>query len=417
MSDHGRVPVVEWATDKCSVFEPETGTVTDAPSLAEAAHLLAGRPALLALSRKVTFLRTVRLPDVSKEDMLRLLNLQLGTLFPVDAAELAVDIAPTDEVNAEGRLVIVVAVRTDQLRLALDGARQAGLRVVATVPSLLASMNAGMSDGCVLARKGLDLAIETLESGVIRQSRMVAWPGSEAAARVEAERSLAAAGLPHGSIKTVGGLELDNSDQISASDLELLTHGTWGMDIELPESRTRREQKAVQSTKGVALMMCVAAMGAAAIVFDVRSEQKALLDKGEKTWAKRLTSLKKDNQLFQSRATLLREQKDQFELAFEPKQPLGDVMTVLTNLAPGQLWLTGISLERGKRASLRGTAMSNQAVTSYLASLGEQSRMRDVKLVFANNATVGKVPIVNFSISAHVVGNMPLPDAKKGAKK
>jgi hypothetical protein len=101
------------------------------------------------------------------------------------------------------------------------------------------------------------------------------------------------------------------------------------------------------------------------------------------------------------------------DLAFEPKQRLGDVTFLVNNLCPEGLWLTGLTIERGKLALIRGTAINGEAVYKYLDRLTTQDRFRDVKLVFANNGQIEKVSVVQFSISAHVVGNLPLAEAKK----
>ena len=39
-----------------------------------------------------------------------------------------------------------------------------------------------------------------------------------------------------------------------------------------------------------------------------------------------------------------------------------------------------------------------------------ESRFRNVQLIFANNAEIEGTPVVQFAITAHVVGNFPLVD-------
>jgi hypothetical protein len=106
-------------------------------------------------------------------------------------------------------------------------------------------------------------------------------------------------------------------------------------------------------------------------------------------------------------------------LAFSTGQRFSDVATVVSNSVPPGVWLTGISLERGKRLVLRGTAKTNELVEQYARTLNTldanspQQRLRDVKLEFTNPGSIEQVPVVQFSISAFPVGNVPLYDQTK----
>jgi Tfp pilus assembly protein PilN len=95
------------------------------------------------------------------------------------------------------------------------------------------------------------------------------------------------------------------------------------------------------------------------------------------------------------------------------------VATVAANAVPEGVWLTGMSLDRGKPLQIRGSAKTNEQVADYVQQLSSSERLRDVKLVFSNNNTIGDTPIVQFSISAHVIGNYPLADTeqKRGSRR
>ncbi|MEQ1936136.1 MAG: PilN domain-containing protein [Fimbriimonadaceae bacterium] len=86
---------------------------------------------------------------------------------------------------------------------------------------------------------------------------------------------------------------------------------------------------------------------------------------------------------------------------------------MFTLYAPQGLWLTGMGLERGKEGTVRGIATTNDVLSKYLDALSEDPRFRDVKLLFANNSEIEGQPVVNFSITAHIVGNFPLMEAEK----
>ena len=104
---------------------------------------------------------------------------------------------------------------------------------------------------------------------------------------------------------------------------------------------------------------------------------------------------------------------DSIKRAFEPAQKASDVMTLIANQSPKGLWLTGITFERGKTTFVRGTSKDSAGVSDYLQALTTEERLRDVKLVFANNGDIDKTPVVQFSIQGFAVGNLPLVDAKK----
>ena len=65
-------------------------------------------------------------------------------------------------------------------------------------------------------------------------------------------------------------------------------------------------------------------------------------------------------------------------------------------------------MERGKHIQIRGTAKTSETVAEYIRALQAEPRFRDVRLVFANNAAIETNQVVQFSVSAFPVGNLPL---------
>jgi Tfp pilus assembly protein PilN len=97
------------------------------------------------------------------------------------------------------------------------------------------------------------------------------------------------------------------------------------------------------------------------------------------------------------------------ETAFNPAQPLSDVVSFIGDQLPKGAWLNEIDVERGKAVDIRGSAQTSTQVADFVHKLGASPRFRDVRLVFANSATVGKIPVVQFNVNAIAVGNLPLP--------
>jgi Tfp pilus assembly protein PilN len=119
----------------------------------------------------------------------------------------------------------------------------------------------------------------------------------------------------------------------------------------------------------------------------------------------------KDIDMIEGRLSAAKSSLKDLNIAFNPAQPISDVLTLVSNSVPDGAWLTGVTFERGKPLLIRGTALEGSAVTSYVEALALNERLRDVQLVFANNAEIEGTPVVQFSISAHVVGNLPLADS------
>lgn len=99
--------------------------------------------------------------------------------------------------------------------------------------------------------------------------------------------------------------------------------------------------------------------------------------------------------------------------AFLPAQSYADIVTVTTRDVPSSVWLSGLTFERGKPLLIRGTSKTNSGVADFLGALSKEDRFREVKLVFANNSMIEKTPVVQFSISAFPIGNLPAVDTAK----
>ncbi len=80
---------------------------------------------------------------------------------------------------------------------------------------------------------------------------------------------------------------------------------------------------------------------------------------------------------------------------------------------PEGAWLTGLTWERGKPIQIRGTALNSDLVSELIASLAVNERLRDVELQYANDGEIETTPVVQFNVTAHVVGNLPLAETTR----
>lgn len=410
----GPFPVLEWSPSGCSVFDPTTGKITHFGSVAEASRFLSGE-VILALGRRTSFIRTVRLPDAAKEDVSKVLALQIGQLFPLNPAEASVDFLLTGNKTSEGRLAVVAAVKTNLLKQVKAEMVAAGVRVRTIVPvafgSALLAQELGKEECAVVRESTEGICIDVIHEGQLRASRVV--PTGNDSARIEGEvcRSFGALRLPCAEAIAAAGFTYAGADvQTTKSDLSCLASTDVALNLELPEDVAKRQHRKVEQAKRLALLLWVSTLGASAVVWDQRSTDAALLAKGDRRWAKEISNLQKVKAQATTVATELGAVSTALKLGFEAKQPLGDVVKILTNEIPAGVWMTGLTVERGKPAQIRGTATNAAAVQRYLSALSQNDRFRDVKLIFANNGTIETTNVVQFSMSAHIIGNLPLVD-------
>lgn len=414
------LPVVEWSPGQCRLYDPETGVITAGNTVADFTSQLRGRrKVVVAVSRRSSFVRATRLPDLPKPEMKAILAHQLVQLMPMPPGEASVDILPTDDVTSEGRTVFVAAVRNVVLRELYDELKRAGLEPETITPSAFASckiaQRQGMSECAVVSNTPEGVAIDLVMKGVVRSSRVVPTPGDSDGIMEEVERTFAASKAPQLPIVATGSLSLPGAVSENSDPLSVLSEGDIDLKLELPEVEAAQMQKLLKQKQGLAMLMWVAFLGVAAVVFDIRNQEAEKLNAGQARWEKRLILDRADHKFAEQRAREIRAKKEVLESAFQPKQSLDDVISVLTTLTPKGVWLTAVTLERGKRVNVRGTSLERSSVTAYLNGLTKQSRFRDIKLNFANSGQIQETPVVNFSIAAHVVGNFPLPvdDSKK----
>ena len=188
--------------------------------------------------------------------------------------------------------------------------------------------------------------------------------------------------------------------------------------MEPPIEAAKRSAMQAAGRARLALLLWASCITLGVLVFLDRSDEAK---EARKEDAQAAVALRKQRLVRDSVASDISKQRqlsEQLERAFEPGQRLIDVLSISGDLAPGNIWLTGSVLERGKPILIRGTSTNSASVASYVESLGAQDRFRDVKLVFANSGDINQQPVVQFSVSMHAVGNLPLIDPKKsGAKR
>ena len=409
---------LEWTPTWVRAVDVATGAASGAATLAELGPALQGhKQALVGIGRRAVFLKAVRLPKAAYEDVRRIVGVQLGQWFPLAPDLLAFDFLQTDDVNADGCLTVVAAVRSEDLRRLLADLGAAGLTATRILPVALGAAgvaaSAGQPDALVLEGGPAGLALDVVRGGALQFSRLVP-PGGEAAA--EARRTLAAAGAGALPVVAAGGAEFPQALPGFGTALTLL-HETPFFAFRLGEDRSHALRKRAGDRTRLAALMLTAALLLAALVWADRHDAQVAQKRRDAAVARQMARLQDAENAEADRAQKLSDTQDVLHRAFGPAQPLSDVAAVVADSLPRGAWLTGLGVERGKPVGIRGAARSAQAVPQLVHALGRSPRFRDVRLVFANGVTTDHARATEFEVSVVPVGNLPLaaPDKANGA--
>lgn len=424
-------PVVVWSPGRVEAFDPLSGRTHVGASVAEIAGALGeGRDVVAAISRRNAFVRTARVPDATRAEISQVLALTIGNHVPVAAADIAYDFRMTDDVDANGRLIVIGATRIESLNAVVAELKAAGLRPTHVLPaafgSELVAEHAGHRACAVAELTEEGLCIDLVKEGGVRYSRVAPTPADPALAANEVRRSFEIAGLPAGPVIAAGGLSLPGAQTVEESTLQALAMGSERIDIALesPEAAAARRRTLESTRSRLAALLVGAVVVMAGLVYMDYSDAASKASASDGKFRTALRTVETGQKAADARLVKASTLAKALERAFDPAQPYSDVVTLLASRAPKGVWLNGISIERGKPLLVRGTALGNGGVSAYLDALrlaagneedgsAVHQRFRDVKLVVANNSTIETTAVVQFSVSAHSVGNVPLVESTK----
>jgi hypothetical protein len=417
MSKKDVVPLhIEWTPGWVRALNLTTGEQAEAVTLKKLGQITIGqKEALIGIGRRIVFLKAVRLPKALPEDLRRIIGVQLGQFFPLPPAQLSFDFIQTTNSTQEGLLTVIAAMKAEDLKLLQTELKDVGLTARRILPIALAApviaAKNGMVDALVVEAMHGDLALDVVQGSFLRFSRVTPLAADQ---RVEAQRTLAAANV--GPVPTIisGAADLPDSTFTLDNSLKVL-HEAAPFNFELAESRMLHERQRVASRMRLAVLLVVAA---AAFCIGIGMQRQAAVQaavQNQASTAKLLAPFKvEDSEESNTAATLVAVQ-DNLDQAFGPGQHLSDISAFVTDSLPKGAWLTGITLERDKPLQIHGTAMVAGDVSQFVDTLGASNRLRNVKLIFANSASIGTTPVVQFNVTADCVGNLPMPVPSKTA--
>ncbi|BDI31631.1 hypothetical protein CCAX7_36820 [Capsulimonas corticalis] len=405
---------VSWTPGFVEVVNAATGARAAATALPELRSFWNGnKNVLVGVGRSLVFLKTARLPKAAPEDLRRILGIQMAQLFPLPPDQLSFDFVQTADHNGEGYLTLIGAIRSDDLRRLKTELREAGVHAERILPLSLAApaaaASAGAPDAIVAAADPGGLGLDVVQDGIIRFSRLAALNSDVA---VEAQRTMAAAQSGALPLVATGDLTLP-SGLTSRSDLLTLLDQAPAFAFELAEERILEAKKRIAARTRLASLMTVSALLLCLLAFLDRNDAARAVQSSNTSFARQSKRMQAIEEVETQKAQTAIHIENTMRSAFEPAQPLSDVVAYVADQLPAGAWLTGIGVERGKALQARGMAKTSGDVTQFVNALGASPRFRDVKLVFASTGTIGAVPVVQFNVTAVCVGNLPMPAPEK----
>jgi Tfp pilus assembly protein PilN len=376
----------------------------------------AGKFALVGIGRERTFIKTVRLPKVSGDDLRQLVFVQWKSLFPIEEADAAFCAHQTSDVTAEGILTVVAAVRTSDLIAIREQLATRGIKQVHFIPMAVSAAAAlaslGITDGLVVDGNGSQTTFDLVSGGQTVLSRSVLHAES---AEIEAKRTLLADGQSTAQVFATSNVVFSGAQVLSADLLSSLADVT-GHDLVSRQEQAAELASITKKNNRLSIYFLIAAVLLLAVVLTQRFDEEQVVIQGEAKWAKRVARARSNRKIAELESKKQTDFTNLLDPAFEPGQRLTDALGSITMAAPANIWLTGVNMDRGRPIQIRGTAMTNEAVTQFVNVLGASDRFRDVQLVNASLAKIEQTEVVNFTMNVTAVANVPLPKLQKTKK-
>ena len=408
--------VFSWSPSQVAAMELSSGQKSVGADFASISITTAGKSALVGIGRERTFIKTVRLPKVSGDDLRQLVFVQWKSLFPIEEADAAFCAHQTSDVTADGILTVVAAVRTSDLIAIREQLASRGIKQVHFIPMAVSAAAAlaslGIADGLVVDGNGSQTTFDLVAGGETVLSRSVLHAES---AEIEAKRTLLADGQSTAQVFATSNVVFNGAQVLSADLLPSLADVT-GHDLISRQEQAAELAAVTKKNNRLSIYFLIAAVLLLAVVLTQRFDEEQVVIQGEAKWAKRVAKARSNRKIAELESKKETDFTNLLDPAFEPGQRLSDALGSITVAAPANIWLTGVNMDRGRPIQIRGTAMTNEAVTQFVNVLGASDRFRDVQLVNASLAKIEQTEVVNFTMNVTAVANVPLPKPQKAKK-
>jgi Tfp pilus assembly protein PilN len=193
-------------------------------------------------------------------------------------------------------------------------------------------------------------------------------------------------------------------------------HEAPSFNFELTEERALAARKRAAVRRHIAATLLAGAIIMVFAVTSVRQSAAMRVSQARARWTRRLNQEEAARDKVRAEADTLQTTVGELKTAFEPAQPLPDILGVVGDTLPAGAWLNSIRVARGKQLEIHGTADTVSDVAVFTSRLQANPRFRSITIVYANSGAAGKSPTVLFEIRATCVGNLPLvaPNMENG---
>jgi len=417
--------LVEWSPTHVRLVEGKSLRSTEGATLreclGESPH---ERDAVVGVCQGNAFIRTLAVPDASRSDIAKVLEIQMDQVLPLGAGEYVFGFRLSDETPGKGRTAIVGAVRRESVRRIYSEAEACGLRVRAVLPlafaSWLAARRHSLSECAVAGFHNGAVSIDIVSGGELLYSRSIPNPGGEEEIEDEIGRTFSISQIPTSPIVASRGTDLradvvDDRESIEYfADLDVV--GKQLFSLALPADRVAQERRVNRWRMGRALAAAAAAiaLGGYAGVRDLQATRQGSPATSKLT--KDIETARANRDAAMARIDRENIANGILNVAFAPSQNFTDMVNALSNAASARSWFTSMTIGRGKPVSITGIALSDSDVADFAAAASQSPRFRDMKVVSAAKTSIGKKAVTQFTLTGLPVGSLPFDHPPKRSK-
>lgn len=408
------------------VVDPSTHTSTHGASIADCLQGSSdGREVIVAVSQRSAFIRSLYVPNGSKSDIAKLLDIQMDRLLPLKSQEYVFGFRLGAEEPGKGRLAVVGAVKGESLQRIYSEARQCGLTIRAVLPlafgSWLAARANSMANCAVVGAHGDALSIDLVRNGELTYSRSIPLPESAADIDDEVDRTFSIAEVDHSPVLSARcpGIESDFTDDKESIEYlaDAKTIDRLIFSFELPEKAAAVQARSIRWKTQRSLLALTAALGLGGYAYVVRAPAQAQSNLDTPALKSLLAKAQTDHAAAKKKSDEVVLANTILDVAFKPGQSFGDMITVLANSATPASWFTALFIGRGQPISIDGLALNDADAAKFVDDISKDSRFQEMKVVSTTRATIGKKQVTQFQISGKPMGSLSFDHPPKGVKR
>jgi Tfp pilus assembly protein PilN len=410
----GGLLVVEWSPTQVHVYDPSTGQSNVAASLAECLIEARGREAVIGVSRRSCFVRSLYVPNASRNEIEGILRVQLEGILPFAPNEYVLAFRLGAFIEGKGRLAAVGAIKSDALQRIADEAKACGIRVRAILPvaygSWMVARAHSLTDALVVEASGEALNLDVIKGGELHYSRTV--PLSESPEDIEDEiaRTYAVSDAMPSPIVAVAtpdiaaGLREDRSPAWRLSDPVGVTRL---FSFEPPNQKQAQLDRSGKWKSWRAIAAAGLAVGAGGYAYSVRTRLSPKPTIAETKVAASLSTAKREQTKLGDELTRVQRAERILDAAFKPSQTMSDMAVALSGAATEGAWFTSLNLSRSAPLSVSGLGLHDKDVTDFMGNLTKDKRFEGMKVVSTSRTAISDTPLTQFYVTGSPVGVMP----------